>query len=147
MSPDEGRSERTRIFALLVAAAMLLRLAPPAWSQAVSPVLLKAAEEAYEEEQQKEPEILSRAQVDPKLLNKKVSVYLQDGRVYRGKLVELTDEYLIVKTRDGSQRVSRADITSIEQEPRNKWKVLSIVLIVVAVGGLIVGLLVAENEG
>ena len=48
-------------------------------------------------------------------------IYLKDGRIVRGKVVEKTDEFLIVQTRDGSLSTFQEDqIATILQEEASK---------------------------
>ncbi|MCH6553661.1 MAG: hypothetical protein IH789_09260 [Acidobacteria bacterium] len=121
--------------------AVLLATVPQVAPPEVSPALLQAVEEAYQQQQQEEPQILPPAQVDLKLVGKKVVIYCWDGRVYKGKLLDLASDHLSVRTRRrGVQELSLIEVTTVEQQEsraRRAWRALKITGIVVGVGGLV----------
>ena len=83
---------------------------------------------------------LPPAWVDPNLEGKTVKVYFRDGRLYEGKLVELTDEVLRLKMGKHIETMRLTEVARVERKPRN-W-VLP-VAIGAAVGGTLLILFVA----
>ena len=75
---------------------------------------------------------LPPAWVDPGLEGKTVKVYFRDGRLYEGKLVELTDEVLRLKMGKRIETIALGEVARVERKPRT-W-VLP-VAIAGAVGG------------
>ena len=135
------RDRFPRAFAWFVSVAVLLATVPQVAPPEVSPALLQAVEEAYQQQQQEEPQILPPAQVDLTLVGKKVVIYCWDGRVYKGKLLDLASDHLSVRTRRrGVQELSLIEVTTVEQQEsraRRAWRALKITGIVVGVGGLV----------
>ncbi|MFQ5664266.1 MAG: hypothetical protein ACE5HL_10585 [Terriglobia bacterium] len=105
-----------------------------------------ASTEAASVHPQAPPETERPAAVDPKLLNKKVVVHLHDGRVYKGKLVEITDDFLLLKMHKRTEKIMLTEVASVERQRRNKWKIALIVLAVYAAIGIVVGAIVAGAE-
>ncbi len=105
-----------RVFSCFLSVVLVLLLASPAWAQEVSPGLLKIAIEAYQQ-QREQPELLPRAKVDPKLVGKKVKVHCRDGRIYEGKLVELTRELLRIDGNGRLETVSLGEVSSVSGQP------------------------------
>lgn len=66
------------------------------------------------------------ARVDPGLVKKKVVVYFRDGRVYKGKLVELTDDFLRLKMNGRTERIALTEVARVDRQPRN-WLAVAIV--------------------
>ncbi len=141
LMPGESQGRAVRTFRAFVSIVPVLVLATQAWAQEVSPALSRAVAEAYQQEQEKQPEILPPAQVDLKLVGKKVVIYCWDGRVYKGKLLDLASDHLSVRTRRrGVQELSLTEVTTVEQQEsraRRAWRALKITGIVVGVGGLV----------
>ncbi len=138
--PGENQGRAVQTFVAFVSVALVFVLATQVWAQEVSPALSRAVAEAYQQEQEKQPEILPPAQVDLKLVGKKVVIYCWDGRVYKGKLLDLASDHLSVRTRRrGVQELSLTEVTTVEQESRARraWRALKITGIVVGVVGLV----------
>jgi len=106
-----------KVFGRPLSLVLALSLASPLTAQDVSPALLQAALEAYQQGQQKKPEILPLAQVDPNLVGKKVVVYYHDGRQERGKLLQLTAEKIQLQTRAGAHEIPLAEVGSVQKQP------------------------------
>lgn len=60
--------------------------------------------------------------INPKLLEKKVVVYLHDGQRQKGRLRELTADALLLDMSDGSQQIARADVARVRRQPMKWWK-------------------------
>ena len=82
-----------------------------------------------------------RAQVDPKLVHKKVVVQLRDGRLYEGKLVELTDDFLRLKMGKATEKVMLTEVATVERQ-RRSGKRLFIVIGAIAAGFVIATIVV-----
>ena len=61
------------------------------------------------------------AWVDPNLEGKTVKVYFRDGRLYEGKLVELTDEALRLKMGKHIETIRLTEVARVERKPRRVW--------------------------
>lgn len=83
--------------------------------------------------------------VDPSLVNKKVVVHLRDGRVLKGKLVEITDDALHLKIDGRMEKVNLAQVAAVERQPSNRKKALIVIAAVVAVG-FVVGAIIGTRE-
>ena len=105
----------------VVAALLVVLLGTPAsgaWAQQLSPALLQAAQEACRQQQQEEPKILPLAKVDPKLVGKKVVVHCRDGRIYKGKLLDLERDSLRLRVGKRTQQLSLSEVaTVVEAQP------------------------------
>jgi len=64
---------------------------------------------------------LPPAWVDPGLEGKTVKVYFRDGRLYEGKLVELTDEALRLKMGKHIETIRLTEVARVERKPRRVW--------------------------
>ena len=116
---------------------------PGASPQEVAAAVKGSAEAAPGEQGAPEPD--RPAQVDPSLVNKKVVVSTRDGRVYKGKLVQVTADTITVQTKQGLQQFPLTEVVKLQQQP-GKWKT-ALIIVGVAVGVWIaVGLAVAANE-
>ncbi len=83
--------------------------------------------------------------VDPKLVNKKVVVYLHDGRVYKGKLVELTEDFLRMRIDKRTEEVVLTEVARVERQPRN-WKKAFIILAVAVGVAFVIGAIIGTRE-
>ncbi len=145
---------RGRIFHRVVGFGLVLALGPQGWAQEVSPALLQAAEAAYEQQQQEEPQLLPAAKrdpklppanVDPRLVNKKVRVYWRDGRVSEGKLLDVGPAYIRLKAEQATEEISLTDIARVEKAGRSKaW--LTVAIVGLAVGAVATGALIAAMQ-
>jgi len=80
------------------------------------------------------------AWVDPNLEGKTVKVYFRDGRLYEGKLVELTDEALRLKMGKRVETIPLTEVARVERAKSNrKWLAIAVVVGTLAVVGAIVG--------
>ena len=83
---------------------------------------------------------LPPAWVDPNLEGKTVKVYFRDGRLYEGKLVELTDEALRLKMGKRVETIPLTEVARVERAKSNrKWLAIAVVVGTLAVVGAIVG--------
>lgn len=88
---------------------------------------------------------LPPAWVDPNLEGKTVKVYFRDGRLYEGKLVELTDEALRLKMGKRIETISLTAVARVERKPRRVW--LPFAVAGVAIGTiLVVGMIAAMSD-
>lgn len=84
------------------------------------------------------------AWVSPALVNKKVVVYLRDGRVYKGKLVELTDDFLRLKMRKRTEKIALTEVGSVERKRSRAW--LGVAIAGLAIGAVAVAALIAAMQ-
>ena len=90
---------------------------------------------------------LPPAWVDPGLEGKNVKVYFRDGRLYEGKLVELTDEALRLKMGKRIETIALTEVARVERKPRNwKWVAIAVVGAVVAVGFIVGAVVTGEGD-
>jgi len=88
---------------------------------------------------------LPPAWVDPGLEGKTVKVYFRDGRLYEGKLVELTDESLRLKMGKRVETIALTEVARVERKPRRVW--LPFAVAGVALGTiLVVGMIAAMQD-
>ncbi len=126
------------VVAVLLAAALALEAAAEpcaraAWMQATQPSAPVAGTD------------LPPAWVDPGLQGKTVKVYFRDGRLYEGKLVELTDEVLRLKMGKHIETIRLTDVARVERKPRRVW--LPFAVAGVAIGTvLVVGMIAAMSD-
>jgi len=125
---------KPRILAGFLCAALLFTLAPQPCAQQVSPTLLQAAKRAYLESMDKEPGILPEGQVevghqrqepaepalargDAALIGKEVKVVCRDGRVYKGRLIELTPDSLRLQVAARIETFLLTDVATVTEQP------------------------------
>jgi hypothetical protein len=101
---------------------LALVLASPVAAQEVSPALLQAAWEAYQQEQHKKAQILSPVQVDPKLVGKKVVVYYLDGRVKKGQLAEVVSGMIRLKVGKSVEEIFLDQVSRVEKQTGKAWR-------------------------
>lgn len=77
------------------------------------------------------------AHVDPKLLKKKVVVRCHDGRMYKGKLIELTPDLLGLRMGKRTERIALTEVAGVE---RQRSRVGRRVLQGVAAAGIVAGI-------
>src|SRR3989304_4214005 len=83
---------------------------------------------------------LPPAWVDPNLEGKTVKVYFRDGRLYEGKLVELTDEALRLKMGKRVEPIPLTEVARVERAKSNrKWLAIAVVVGKIALVGSIAG--------
>ncbi len=83
--------------------------------------------------------------VNPAWVGKKVVVYLRDGTMYEGKLVDLTDDSLRLKVDEETKEVPLAEVGSVEkQQGRGPWPAIAIAGL--AIGAVAVGVLIAAAQ-
>lgn len=70
--------------------------------------------------------------VAPALVKKKVVVYLRDGRVYKGKLLALSDDFLRLKIGKRTEKIALTEVAGVERQRSRVW-------LGIAVAGLAVG--------
>ena len=116
----------------LTAGAFPFRHTPNGASQPAPPAT-HAQREASEAERP--------AWVDPELVKKNVKVYFRDGRVYEGKLVELTDDFLRLKMGKVTEKVMLTEVATVERQ-RRSGKRLFIVIGAIAAGFVIATIVV-----
>ena len=80
------------------------------------------------------------AWVDPNLEGKTVKVYFRDGRLYEGKLVELTNEALQLKMGKRVETIPLTEVARVERKPRLAW--LPFAVAGVALGMIAVAVLI-----
>ena len=132
---------------LSVSIALLLPLTAGAFPFRHTPPGTSQSAQAGSHAQQPASEIQGRAGVDPKLLHKKVVVHLRDGRVFEGKLVELTNDFIRLKMDKRTETISLTELASVDRRKKRNWKLpLVIALAALAVTGIIVGAVVT-GEG
>jgi len=104
-------------------------------AQQVSPALLKAAQEAYQQQQREQPQILARVKVDPKLVGKKVIVYTRDGKVLKGKLVQLGSDSmrLRIPSEDRIEELPLNNIAWVERQPASSKPALTVLAVVATI--------------
>ncbi|MFQ5664268.1 MAG: hypothetical protein ACE5HL_10595 [Terriglobia bacterium] len=78
------------------------------------------------------------------MVNKKVVVYLRDGRVYKGKLVELTDDFLRLKMRKRTEKIALTEVGSVERKRSRAW--LGVAIAGLAIGAVAVAALIAAMQ-
>ncbi|MFQ5927402.1 MAG: hypothetical protein ACE5MH_08210 [Terriglobia bacterium] len=83
--------------------------------------------------------------VSRKLLGKEVGVYLHSGRAYTGRLVELTEESLLLRREDRSQEIALREVARVKRVKGDGLKWWEIVG-AAAVGVLLVGAEIAAEE-
>jgi len=96
--------------------------------------------------------------VDPKLLKKDVVVHLHDGRAYRGKLVELTQESLRLRMLDRwdstqgkavyrTEEIALTDVAGVERQQGQRSRAwLAVAIAGLAIGAVAVGALIAAMQ-
>lgn len=72
------------------------------------------------------------ASVNPRLVGKKVVVYMHDGTTHKGKLLELTDDFLRLKMGKPTEKIPLKDIARVERQSSRLG-------LAVAIAGLAVG--------
>jgi hypothetical protein len=120
---------RRRILHRLVGAVVVFVLGPQGWAQNVSPALLQAAQAAYQQEQQEEPQLLPLAEVDPKLVGKKVEVHYRDGRTVKGKLTELTPDFIELERQGQIDQIPLSQVARVSQQKstaRRTWIIVGV---------------------
>ncbi len=128
---------KTLLVAFLLAAFVLDAAAEPCARVAKLPSVESAALQA-------EP-TLPRAWVDPGLEGKTVKVYFRDGRLYEGKLVDLTDEVVRLKMGKRIETIRLTEVARVERKPRRVW--LPFAVAGVAIGTvLVVGMIAAMSD-
>ena len=80
------------------------------------------------------------AWVDPNLEGKTVKVYFRYGRLYEGKLVELTNEALQLKMGKRVETIPLTEVPRVERKPRRAW--LPFAVAGVALGMIAVAVLI-----
>ena len=90
---------------------------------------------------------LPPAWVDPNLEGKTVKVYFRDGRLYEGKLVELTDEALRLKMGKRVETIALGEVARVERKPRRLWVPFAVVGVALGVLFVTVAIVVASSEG
>jgi hypothetical protein len=86
------------------------------------------------------------AWVDPGLKGKTVKVYFRDGRLYEGKLVEVTDEVLRLKMGKHIETIRLTEVARVERKPRRAWLPFAVAGVAVGVTFAIVAIAVAAQE-
>ena len=122
-----------------IAIALILAVAWQGCLQRLDAAVPQAAEEVQGEAQQKQPEVAPTSgqgrpgpvQVDRELLNKKVIVHCRDGRVYKGRLLEISENSLSIDTVTGIVKIPTAEVTGAE---RGRGRKAILVVLAVAVG-------------
>lgn len=90
------------------------------------------------------PEPRPPVRVDPRLVNKKVVVYLRDGRVYRGKLIKLTGNELVIKNSQGEKEIPVEQVETVQRESRSRRRLFIIAGAIAA--GFLIATLVANAK-
>jgi len=107
-----------RLLRCLLAAFLAYTLALPGWAQQVSPALLRAAQEAYQQQEQMQAAILAPAQVQPQVspqtetdwnnlrqlrVGERIAVKTRDNIRHSGEFVAYSDE--AISLRKGKREV------------------------------------------
>ena len=124
-----------------IAVALILAVAWQGCLQRLDAAVPQAAEEVQGEAQQKQPEVAPTsaqsqprpAQVDPKLLNKRVAVHCRDGRVYNGRLLEISENSLSIDTVTGIVKIPTGEVTRVERA-RGRKAILAVLVVAVGIG-------------
>jgi len=150
----------------VVAALLVILLATPAlpaWAQEVSPALLAAARQAYQQGQQKQPEILApvqaQSQVAPAseadwnslrqlLVGERIAVKTKDNITHTGDFVAYSDE--AISLREGKREVAyrREEVLGVSllgARKRSKWALIGF-LVGFGVGAGVGALFVARLD-
>ena len=90
---------------------------------------------------------LPPAWVDANLEGKTVKVYFRDGRLYEGKLVELTDNFLRLKMGKRVETIPLTEVARVERKPRRLWVPFAVVGVALGVLFVTVAIVVASSEG
>jgi len=150
----------------VVAALLVILLATPAlpaWAQEVSPALLRAAREAYQQEQQKQSEMLAPALAQPQApapsesdwnnlrqlrVGERIAVKTKDNITHTGDFVAYSDE--AISLREGKREVAyrREEVLGVSllgARKRSKWALIGF-LVGFGVGAGVGALFVARLD-
>jgi len=137
--------ETTKRLSVVLLASLLAFTAAPAQEPSAPPpqpdgsprdaadVAVGSTDTAAQTQQPQAP-----AHVDQGLVKKKVVVYFRDGRVYKGKLVELTDDFLRLKVNGRTEKVELTEVAKVERAPSRAALVVAITALAVGAVALVV---------
>ncbi len=151
--PGENQGRAVRTFRAFVSIVPVLVLATQVWAQEVSPALLQAVEEAYQQDQKEEPQILPRIAPTQKSLQgaspsawdalyqlqvgDRVVCRTRDGATHRGRFRAFSSESVVLKI--GRQEVGfrREQVLTVKLLGRDRRAMFALVGAAAGLGVLV----------